>query len=202
MSEAIAFKGGKDLGEEARTVFLDTVQCEECGQVESEEKASEDGWHFDPVLCGLCFGWTLTDEGERCAAGDSMMRVTVGERLGPCTVLGILANGIAYADPYSKGAVHYCPLKLVPGLTYFSGFRGMFTDFYDRMFARDGEFFRHVPWWTSPELPLPQTDEVMYWIEFERDNMRVLSYRDEIVDCRGQLTARVSRVVAHLSHEP
>ena len=177
-------KGVNNPGE-GRTTFLSIAECLDCGRLESGGVAFKEGWHFDPVICKLCFPLGADDERPTCQqAGSTTMRVTEGERLGPYTVLRIRPKGILYADPFSKGVEHYCPRELVPGLTYFSGYRGMFTDFYDRLFARDGQFFRHVPWWTSPELPLPKTDEVMYWIEFERDNMRMLAYRDEIVDHR------------------
>lgn len=39
MPEPLAFKSGKDLGEETRADDEDTVTCEACGAVESDERA-------------------------------------------------------------------------------------------------------------------------------------------------------------------
>ena len=66
MCEPIAFKSGKDLGEETRSGSSDTVTCVDCEKLESEEVASADGWQFDPAVCPDCLRWTLTDRGVLC----------------------------------------------------------------------------------------------------------------------------------------
>lgn len=68
MCEPIAFKSGKDLGEETRTASVDTMTCAGCGKVESDEKAYEEGWQLDPAVCPDCLRWSLTDRGEFCTA--------------------------------------------------------------------------------------------------------------------------------------
>jgi len=69
MPEPIAFKSGKDQGEETRTAFVETVICIECGKVETDEQAYNEGWLIDPVVCPDCLHWTLTDAGEACCCG-------------------------------------------------------------------------------------------------------------------------------------
>jgi hypothetical protein len=71
MSGAIAFKSGKDLGEETRVDDEETVTCEGCGTVESADRAYEAGWQIEPAVCPDCLRWTLTDEGECCCGGAS-----------------------------------------------------------------------------------------------------------------------------------
>jgi hypothetical protein len=66
VSEPIAFRSGKDLGEETRTGCVDTVTCSDCGRVESDENAYAAGWQLRPVVCPDCLRWTLTDRGRLC----------------------------------------------------------------------------------------------------------------------------------------
>jgi hypothetical protein len=70
MPEPIAFKSGKDLGEEARGALVETVTCIECGK-ETDEQAYDEGWQIDPDVCPDCLHWTLTPEGECCCGGAS-----------------------------------------------------------------------------------------------------------------------------------
>ena len=71
MCEPIAFKSGKDLGEESRNGTVDTVTCVECGKVESDDNAYAEGWQLDPAVCPGCLRWTLTERGEFCTASPS-----------------------------------------------------------------------------------------------------------------------------------
>jgi hypothetical protein len=71
MPELIAFKSGKDQGEETRIALVETVTCIECGKVETDEQAYDEGWQIDPVVCPDCLHWTLTPEGECCCGGAS-----------------------------------------------------------------------------------------------------------------------------------
>jgi hypothetical protein len=71
MPEPIAFKSGKDLGEETATAFIERVTCIACGKAETDERAYEEGWQIDPVVCPDCLHWTLTAEGECCCGGAS-----------------------------------------------------------------------------------------------------------------------------------
>lgn len=71
MPEPLAFKSGKDLGEEARTAAVEQVTCVDCGRTETDERAYEEGWQIDPAVCPDCLHWTLTAEGECCAGGAS-----------------------------------------------------------------------------------------------------------------------------------
>jgi hypothetical protein len=66
MPDLITFKSGKDPGEETRTALVETVTCIECAKVETDERAYEEGWQIDPVVCPDCLRWTLTDAGEAC----------------------------------------------------------------------------------------------------------------------------------------
>ena len=68
MCEPTAFRSGKDLGEEARTGCVDMVTCVDCGKVEAEEKAYDEGWQFNPAVCPDCLRWMLTDRGKGCIA--------------------------------------------------------------------------------------------------------------------------------------
>jgi hypothetical protein len=69
MPELIAFKSGKDPGEETRIALVETVTCIECAKVETDERAYEEGWQIDPVVCPDCLHWILTDAGEACCGG-------------------------------------------------------------------------------------------------------------------------------------
>jgi hypothetical protein len=71
MPEPIAFKSGKDLAEETRTAFVETVTCVDCGRTESDERAYDEGWQFDPPVCPDCLRWSLTDAGLACCGGVS-----------------------------------------------------------------------------------------------------------------------------------
>ena len=69
MPEPVAFKSGKDLGEETSNTLVDKVTCSECGKTESDDRAYDEGWQIDPVVCPDCLRWTLTAEGECCYGG-------------------------------------------------------------------------------------------------------------------------------------
>ncbi len=71
MSEPIAFKSGKDLGEEIANSLIESIACIACGRVETDDRAYEEGWQFDPAVCPDCLHWTLTAEGECCCGGAS-----------------------------------------------------------------------------------------------------------------------------------
>jgi hypothetical protein len=71
MPEPIAFKSGRDLGEETVIGLIERVTCVACGKVETDDRAYEEGWQIDPVVCPDCLHWTLTAEGECCAGGAS-----------------------------------------------------------------------------------------------------------------------------------
>jgi hypothetical protein len=71
MPEPITFKSGKDLGEEAADGLVETVTCSDCGKTETDERAYDEGWQIDPVVCPDCLRWTLTAEGECCLRGAS-----------------------------------------------------------------------------------------------------------------------------------
>jgi hypothetical protein len=71
MPDLIAFKSGKDHGEETRIAFVEMVTCIECSKVETDEQAYDEGWQLDPVVCPDCLRWTLTPEGESCCGGAS-----------------------------------------------------------------------------------------------------------------------------------
>ena len=71
MPEPIAFKSGRDLGEETVIGLIERVTCLACGKVETDDRAYEEGWQIDPVVCPDCLHWTLTAEGECCAGGAS-----------------------------------------------------------------------------------------------------------------------------------
>jgi hypothetical protein len=61
MPELIAFKSGKDLGEETRIGDDETVTCVDCGAVESDESAYQSGWQMEPPVCPDCLRWTVVD---------------------------------------------------------------------------------------------------------------------------------------------
>lgn len=67
MAEAVAFKSGKDLGEETRVSDEDTVTCADCGAVEPDQSAYENGWQLDPAVCPNCLHWHAVEEGQCCA---------------------------------------------------------------------------------------------------------------------------------------
>jgi hypothetical protein len=69
MAELIAFKSGRDLGEETRLASMDTVTCVGCDKVETDERAYDEGWQMEPPVCPACLHWTLTDLGECCSGG-------------------------------------------------------------------------------------------------------------------------------------
>lgn len=62
MPELVAFKSGKDLGEETRVEDEDTVTCEVCGARESDQSAYEGGWQLVPPVCPNCLRWAPVDE--------------------------------------------------------------------------------------------------------------------------------------------
>jgi hypothetical protein len=71
MPEPITFKSGKDLGEEVEDGLVETVTCIDCGKMATDERAYDEGWQIDPVVCPDCLRWTLTAEGECCLGGAS-----------------------------------------------------------------------------------------------------------------------------------
>lgn len=62
MSEVVVFKRGSDLSEDTRIDEEDTVTCVDCGAVESDQGAYENGWQFAPPVCPKCLRWVLVDE--------------------------------------------------------------------------------------------------------------------------------------------
>ena len=62
MPELVAFKSGRDLGEETRIADEDTVTCVDCGAVEPDQSAYENGWQFAPPVCPNCLRWTVVDQ--------------------------------------------------------------------------------------------------------------------------------------------
>lgn len=62
MPELVAFKSGKDLGEETRVEDEDTVTCVDCVAVETDESAYQSGWQLAPTVCPDCLRWTAVDE--------------------------------------------------------------------------------------------------------------------------------------------
>jgi hypothetical protein len=71
MPEPVAFKSGKDLGEETVTELVEKVICVACGKTETDDQAFEEGWQIDPVVCPDCLRWSLIAEGESCCGGAS-----------------------------------------------------------------------------------------------------------------------------------
>ena len=62
MPELVAFKSGRVLGEETRIADEDTVTCVDCGAVEPDQSAYENGWQFAPPVCPNCLRWTVVDQ--------------------------------------------------------------------------------------------------------------------------------------------
>lgn len=62
MPELVAFKSGKDLGEETRVGDEETVTCVDCGAVESDQSAFDSGWQLAPPVCPNCLRWVVADE--------------------------------------------------------------------------------------------------------------------------------------------
>jgi hypothetical protein len=71
MAEAVAFKSGKDLGEETRVEDEDTVTCVSCGAVESDQSAYEGGWQLAPAVCPDCLQWIVVADEACCCGGPS-----------------------------------------------------------------------------------------------------------------------------------
>lgn len=61
MPEVVAFKSGKDIGGESRVDDEDTVTCVDCGAVEPDQSAYENGWQLAPPVCPKCLRWALVD---------------------------------------------------------------------------------------------------------------------------------------------
>jgi hypothetical protein len=68
MPEVVAFKSGKDLEEESRADEAETVACVDCGAVESDEVAYQNGWQLASAVCPDCLRWAVVGE-EACCAG-------------------------------------------------------------------------------------------------------------------------------------
>ena len=71
MPELIAFKSGKDLGEETRVDDDDTVTCVDCGAVESDQSAYDGGWQLTPPVCPDCLRWVAVVDDGCCFAKPS-----------------------------------------------------------------------------------------------------------------------------------
>ena len=71
MPELVAFRSGKDLGEETVTELVEKVTCIACGKTETDDRAYDEGWQIDPVVCPDCLRWTLTAQGECCCGSAS-----------------------------------------------------------------------------------------------------------------------------------
>lgn len=59
MPKFLAFKSGKDLGEETDGVDEDTVTCLDCGAKASDQNAFEGGWQLAPPVCPNCLRWVF-----------------------------------------------------------------------------------------------------------------------------------------------
>ncbi len=57
MSEVVAFKSGKDLGEEPSVADEEHVVCVDCGAYASDQHAYEGGWQLVPPVCPNCLRW-------------------------------------------------------------------------------------------------------------------------------------------------
>jgi hypothetical protein len=68
MPKLVAFKSGKDLGEETRVEDDDTVTCVDCGAVEPDQTAYENGWQLAPAVCPNCLRWVAVVD-EPCCFG-------------------------------------------------------------------------------------------------------------------------------------
>lgn len=66
MSEAVLLKSGRDLGEEALIDSDDTVACESCHVIETDEAAYGNGWQLDPPVCPDCLRWSAVVVDEDC----------------------------------------------------------------------------------------------------------------------------------------
>lgn len=71
MPELVAFKSGKDLGEEPRVDDDDTVTCIDCGTVEPDESAHQNGWQLEPPVCPGCLRWVAVADETCCFARPS-----------------------------------------------------------------------------------------------------------------------------------
>lgn len=70
MSEVVAFKSGKDLGEEASIEDEEQVTCVDCGASASDQRAYEGGWQLVPPVCPDCIRWSAT-RADACCHGSS-----------------------------------------------------------------------------------------------------------------------------------
>lgn len=62
MPERVAFKSGKDLGEEKGVCSDETMTCSDCGAVQSDRSAYEEGWQLAPPVCPNCLTRLIGDE--------------------------------------------------------------------------------------------------------------------------------------------
>lgn len=69
MPELVTFKSGKD--QETTAACVESVKCVACGNTTTDDRAYEEGWQIDPVVCRDCLRWSLTAEGESCCCGGS-----------------------------------------------------------------------------------------------------------------------------------
>jgi len=70
MSEVVAFKSGKDLGEETSIADEERVTCVDCGTSASDQSAYDGGWQFAPPVCPDCLRWIALRE-DACCHGSS-----------------------------------------------------------------------------------------------------------------------------------
>lgn len=62
MPDVLAFKSGRDLAEEPGVEDEDTVTCVDCGAVEPDDRAYQNGWQFVPPVCPNCLRWVAVEE--------------------------------------------------------------------------------------------------------------------------------------------
>ncbi len=58
----------RDPGEATRADDEDTVTCVDCGAVEPDQSAYDNGWQLWPPVCPNCLRWVLAGE-EACCFG-------------------------------------------------------------------------------------------------------------------------------------
>jgi len=108
-----------------------------------------------------------------------------GTRIGPYTVERVTIRGVFYSSPHDWWRTTYCPfrkwLAFVERTSHETGFRGYFFDYSDRCPEHSDRRFRHLPWSVIPDLPLPDSEETLFWIEFDNGE-RVLAYPEEMRD--------------------
>jgi hypothetical protein len=66
MSQAAAFKSGRDLTSEEADDVEEAAVCAVCGKKPAEETISVESEQVVPPLCHDCLRWALTGDGECC----------------------------------------------------------------------------------------------------------------------------------------